>query len=206
MNYESDSSYYSEESEENESSEEEWLECVVDKDYEISNKYPHNIRRKGTKRNIAKTLKKDGYLVCALNKKDYKHHRIVALQFIPNDNPDKNQVDHINRVKTDNHISNLRWVDRFENNHNRGGIFKPFVYTDEIDEKAMKIEKYGNRELENYYYDFNLDQFYHYEDKRYRLLRVVHRNKGYDYVYMYDKNGARFEFNLNVFKADLELE
>ena len=130
MNYESDSSYYSEEEE----SSEEWLECVVDKDYEISNKYPHNIRRKGTKRNIAKTLKKDGYLHCTLNRQHYAHHRIVALQFIPNDKPDKNEVDHINRIKTDNHISNLRWVDRFENLQNRGYYTKTcgktFLYTD----------------------------------------------------------------------------
>ena len=204
MNYESDSSYYSDEEE----MPEEWVECVVDKDYEISNKYPYHIRRKGTKRNIAVRLNKyTGYVQLHLNKKDYYLHRIVALQFIPNNNPEKDQVDHINRIRTDNHISNLRWVNALENNHNRGGIFTPFVYTDEIDEEAIKIEKYGNRKLENYYYDFNLDQFYHKEiDGKYRILNVLRTKDGYDFVHMSDINNVHIKVYVEKFKADYELE
>jgi hypothetical protein len=41
-------------------------------------------------------------------------HRLMALAFIPN--PDNAEmVDHINRIKTDNRIENLRWVSRSEN-------------------------------------------------------------------------------------------
>lgn len=46
-------------------------------------------------------------------------HRLVAIAFIPNiDN--KPQVDHIDRCKTNNHISNLRWATPSENMQNQG--------------------------------------------------------------------------------------
>jgi hypothetical protein len=47
----------------------------------------------------------------------YTVHRLVALAFIPN--PDgKKEVDHINRIKTDNRVKNLRWATRSENEIN----------------------------------------------------------------------------------------
>lgn len=46
--------------------------------------------------------------------KQYFVHRLVAMAFIPN--PDnKPEVNHINGVKSCNHIFNLEWVDRSEN-------------------------------------------------------------------------------------------
>ena len=45
-------------------------------------------------------------------------HRIVALTFIPN--PDnKPIVDHINGIKSNNNVNNLRWVNNVESNNNR---------------------------------------------------------------------------------------
>ena len=45
-------------------------------------------------------------------------HRLVALAFLPN--PDnKPEIDHIDRNKTNNVVSNLRWVTSSENNLNR---------------------------------------------------------------------------------------
>jgi len=41
----------------------------------------------------------------------YRHflHRLIAITFISNNN-NKPSVDHINRIKTDNRIKNLRWA------------------------------------------------------------------------------------------------
>lgn len=44
-------------------------------------------------------------------------HRLVAEHFIDNPN-NKPYVDHINRISTDNHVSNLRWTTARENNYN----------------------------------------------------------------------------------------
>lgn len=93
------------------------------------------------------------------------------------------------------------------NSENRGGMLKPFIYTDEIDEKAIKIEKYGNRELENYYYDFDLDQFYHREeDGKYRLLPVIRLKCGFEFVGIRDKNNTEIVFVVNKFKKLYDLE
>ena len=51
--------------------------------------------------------------------KKMKVHRLVALAYIPNPG-NKPMVDHINQVRNDNRISNLRWATRSENFQNTG--------------------------------------------------------------------------------------
>tara|TARA_R110002153_G_C12944930_1_gene457833 strand:- start:55 stop:513 length:459 start_codon:yes stop_codon:yes gene_type:complete len=51
-------------------------------------------------------------------RKNITIHRLIALHYIPN--PDnKPYVDHINRIKTDNRICNLRWCSHLENMQNK---------------------------------------------------------------------------------------
>ena len=51
-------------------------------------------------------------------KKQYIH-RLLAFSFVPNP-LGKKEVDHINRVRGDNDLKNLRWVSHSENNTNVG--------------------------------------------------------------------------------------
>lgn len=70
---------------------------------------------------ILKSITKRGYITVTFyrdNKcKNYCVHRLVAEAFIPNPE-NKPQIDHINTIRDDNRVVNLRWVTRKENMRN----------------------------------------------------------------------------------------
>jgi len=76
---------------------------------------------KKTKNWLKGGVNSEGYVCLDLfhNGKRYgkKFHRLLAEHFI--ENPDNlKEVDHINRIRNDNRLINLRWVDHSENNQN----------------------------------------------------------------------------------------
>jgi len=80
-----------------------------------------NYKRSGKIQVLKPALDNKGYLRTALMKdgklKTVKVHRIIAQTFLLIIN-DKNQVNHINGVKTDNSLTNLEWCNNTENqNH-----------------------------------------------------------------------------------------
>ena len=100
--------------------------------YEISNlcrvkrlsiriKGGHNQEKTGRvlKESIMKPyLYPNGYYGFIFGKKHMLLHRMLAEAFIPN--PENlPEVDHIDRNRTNNSLSNLRWADRVEQNNNR---------------------------------------------------------------------------------------
>lgn len=78
--------------------------------------------RKYTPRFITQTKDKGGYCVVRLYKgkkqKMFKVHRLVAMMFIPNPN-NYPCVDHINTIRDDNRVENLRWVTYSMNANNK---------------------------------------------------------------------------------------
>ena len=99
-----------------------------------------------------------GYLKVALGRTNQRLiHRLIAETFIPN--PElKPEIDHINRDKKDNSVSNLRWVTRSENNLNRGKGYsycerdKLFVVQKTVDgikyRRSFKLEEDAKKYLD----------------------------------------------------------
>ena len=89
----------------------EWRVIASHPEYEVSNagevrrngKVLENYQNPVTKYHVARTIHPPVYI-----------HRLVALAFIPN--PEKMRVvDHINRIRHDNRVENLRWATHSDN-------------------------------------------------------------------------------------------
>lgn len=70
---------------------------------------------------LRQAFRKKGYLAARLyfggKQKSYQVARLVAITFLPNPEG-KPTVDHINNIKTDNRVENLRWATYQENMNN----------------------------------------------------------------------------------------
>ena len=96
---------------------EQWKEINYFPDYKISN-FGRLKRHKNSV--VPIFLNSKGYYKTTLWKDDKPYiktiHKLVALNWIEKPSNDKNlQVDHINRIRTDNRVVNLRWLTQQEN-------------------------------------------------------------------------------------------
>ena len=177
---------------------------AADNDYEIAKKiYPYIIRRRSNKKVIKIGISDDGYNVVHLNTVRIRLHRVIAQQYIPNpDNlPD---VDHKNHIKTDNRISNLRWVTSSTNQNNRAGYngYKA-NYVDTLSEDAIKVNKYGVHDLDYVYFDD--DKFFFYTGLNYRELHYNDEGDGNIFVLTKDTKGKTTKIRLNQYKKIIGL-
>ncbi|MGL5456756.1 MAG: HNH endonuclease [Citrobacter telavivensis] len=95
---------------------------------------------------------KDGYLGLGLvidgKRKQYKVHRLVAIQFLPNPE-DKPQVNHKDGNPANNHKDNLEWTTARENiNHKYGHSdykIRPKVDKREWSREYMRRKRAANK-------------------------------------------------------------
>lgn len=98
---------------------EEWKKIDGYDNYSVSSE--GRVRNDKTLRILKVGYNKDGYLNVKLWKngkeKNFLVHRLVAIMFLPNPE-NKPCVDHINCVRDDNRVENLRWSSQKDNCNN----------------------------------------------------------------------------------------
>ena len=98
--------------EDNSRNDEEWVECSLLPEYEVTKS--GFIRKKNNKK-IITTKSSYGYIQLVVNGKSYLVHRLIMQTFNPVQNMEEKIVDHINGIRTDNRLENLRWATPLEN-------------------------------------------------------------------------------------------
>ena len=176
-------------------------------DYEILTVYPFTIRRRDNHYVVKESIQSNGYVYVCLNKKQYSKHRLIAIQFIPNPN-NYDEIDHINHDRSDNHLSNLRWVSSSTNNRNRtiyNGI--QVRYVDNIPDDSIAVDYYETRteryEFEGYYYHNGV--FYYDNEMNYRVLNINITKCGSRFVNIRDINSNSITVYINRFLKQHDL-
>ena len=171
-----------------------WHDLIDFEDtYEICDEYPYTIRKKSNGFELKESINQRGYYSVSLNRRHYLKHRIIAKQFIKNPN-NYNCVDHMNRDRTDNHISNLKWASHSINSRNKSsncGVEYVYINYDEAPRDLIIVTDYGNHEFVDYYYSPSNELFYYDNDSQLRILHInIYRNI-YKYVKLLDVNNKR---------------
>ena len=126
---------------------EEWKQITDYTNYEVSSL--GNVRNINTTR-VLKNACRGGYLTVGLCKNSYvktlQVHRLVCLAFI--DNPEnKPQVNHKDKTRSNNIVSNLEWSTASENNIHRS---TNVIQTTNQQVKVWRVDINTNEKLELY--------------------------------------------------------
>lgn len=90
----------------------------------------------------------DGYIVITVSRKNYKAHRL-AWMFVYGDDPGEFEIDHIDRNRSNNRISNLRIVSSSHNHYNTSA--KGFSFRKQIGKFEVQIKDETGRHFLGFY-------------------------------------------------------
>ena len=173
-----------------------WRTLIENENYEISCEYPHCIRNKKSKRILKPKVDSRGYLQIDLyhlgKGVHYKVHRLIVNNLV-SEIPKGKCVDHLNNIRTDNRIENLRVVSYNENNVNKNNKGAKFVYFNE--EERLDLELINHDGI--FFNPINKKFYRHIFEWKFRELKLYNCSKNCIRI-QYKVNGKTI--NVNVFK------
>ena len=186
-----------------------FVPLVYDQRYEISTTEPWNFRRIGKTNCLKQQLSNNGYHRVAIGHSNKQFvHRLIALQFVQNDNPETNTVvNHLDGNKLNNSISNLEWTTQSRNcklSKRRGS--RPDEYLEELPENVIEITEYTDFELDGFYYDIEDERILKVQNSR--RVKIIHPSINGEFlqINLQDINGKRFVRSYNkLIKTMMEL-
>ena len=132
-----------------------WKQIAEFPDYQVSTFGRIKSNKNGKEAYKKPQINESNYYVVSLynkKRKNCKIHRLIALAFIPN--PDNlPTVDHIDRNKQNNSISNLRWATSQTQLMNRSNTRDDILETDPVlrNKLVCKDNRQTNKENKKYY-------------------------------------------------------
>ena len=181
----------------------EWEILKYNSKYKIWNQFPFPIQKicthqpkcklKLCNHPVKESINPQGYYQVSLSKRTIGKHRIIAMQWIENDDPEnKIHVDHVNRIRCDNRIENLRWTTFSQNLKNAQR--KKSEYVQELPKTAIRIDNYTNIELVGYWYDPIDERLYlktPMEDNPWKIIKPS-RTENIIHLNLTDINGKQW--------------
>lgn len=131
------------------------------------------------------SLEQNGYRRVGIRGKNYQVHRLVAETFIPNPE-NKPTVDHINRVRDDNRVKNLRWATRKEQVENSGNVLNRVDYGVRFCENALEYSREYNKAHKDEQIEYSREYNKAHKEER-REYRKAHKDEKREYDREYRK-------------------
>ena len=164
----------------------------------------YNLVKKSICTQFTNTL---GYLYIWLydnnkNRKNIKSHRFIYECLTNSIIENSKVIDHIDRDRKNNHISNLRWLSYEDNARNKlssKGVIYEFCQYGEEPEDLIEVTDYGNHKFKKYYYSPSEDIFYYDNKAKFRQLYYNKKSDDCYYVIAKDTEGNRVNIYYNTF-------
>ena len=170
--------------------------------YSICMDYPYNVRNDNTGRILKPHLAKRGYYQIRLYKnshcKNYYHHVLIWISHFGSYDKTKFDIDHIDHNRTNNHIENLRLVNRSLNLINISKMnSKHFDFYDDLPDKIVINKECG------IYYCKQYDKFFRFVVNEYRELHERKRSDSNGTLIQWSTDYKNYSFTTTHFRDNL---